>query len=131
MASANITLTDSMRISSFNASAYNLATLSYVSTFQVSTVFTQEFVLSTTTISDLVLSLAQYSNFQVFQMVATDVVRVNFGNILGGASYVSNASAGLPVHFLAFAGSNISGPINVHFSYSGSTSSTIRIMIAQ
>ncbi len=129
MASANITVTDSMRISSFNASALNLATMSYVSTFQVSTTLTQEIVMLTTTASDTVLSFPQMSNMQVFQLTATDNVRVNLGNIF--SSNTSAASAGWPVTFLAFAGSNISGPISIHLAYSGTTSSTVRIMMAQ
>lgn len=131
MASATITVTDSMRIQSITGSATAIATLSYLSAYNVSTTFTQELVMLPTTASDTVLSLAQFSNFQVFQLVATDIVRVNFGNILGGASYVSQASAGIPVTFLAFAGSGISGPLNVHLAYSGANSSTVRIMMAQ
>ena len=131
MASALITLTETMRVSSLTGSAANLTTLSYVSSFAVSTVFTQELVMLTTTNSDTVLSFVQVSNVQIFQLEATDTVRVNFGNILGGASYVSNASAGIPVTFLAFAGSNISGPLNVHLAYSGSSSATVRILMAQ
>lgn len=131
MASATVTVTDSMRISSVNASSIGIGTLSYLSNFNVSTTFTQELVMVLATASDTVVSLAQFSNIQVFQLVATDVVRVNFGNILGGVSYVSNASAGIPVTFLAFAGSNISGPLNLHLAYSGTNSSTVRIMMAQ
>ena len=131
MASALITLTETMRVSSLTGSAANLTTLSYLSTFAVSTVFTQELVMLTTTNSDTTLSYPQMSNIQLFQLESTDTVRVNFGNILGGASYVSNASAGIPVTFLAFAGSNISGPLNVHLAYSGSSSATVRILMAQ
>ena len=132
MASALITLTETMRVSSLTGSAANLTTLSYVSTFAVSTVFTQELVMLTTTNSDTTLSFPQLSNFQLFQLESTDVVRVNFGNILGGASYVSNASAGIPVVFMAWAMSGGSGPLNVHLAYSGSLgSATVRILMAQ
>jgi hypothetical protein len=132
MASATITVTDSMRVSSLTGSAAAIATLSYLSSFAVSATRTEEIVILTTTTSDFLFSAAFLSNIQVFQMVATDTVRVNFGNFMGGASYVSNASAGMPLTFLAFAGSGISGPLNLHLAYSGNAgSATVRIMMAQ
>ena len=132
MASATITVTDSMRVASLTGSNAQIATLSYLSAFNVSTTKTEEIVLLTTTTSDFLISSVFLSNVQIFQLVATDAVRVNFGNFFGGASSVSNASAGMTVNFLAFAGSGISGPLNLHLAYSGAAgSSTVRIMMAQ
>ena len=131
MASATITVTDTMRISSITGSAAAINTLSFASGYAASTVFTQEMVFSTTAISDFLISMAFLSNIQLFQLVATDTVRVNFGNVFGVSNLVSNASAGIPVTFLAFAGSGISGPLNLHIAYSGATSSTVRVMMAQ
>lgn len=131
MASATITVTESMRVSSTTGSATGIETLSYMSMFNISAMRYEEIVMLPTTASDTTLSSVFYSNIQAFQMVATDPVRINFGNFFGGASSVSNASAGANLTFLAFAGSGISGPLNIHLAYSGSTSSTVRLMYAQ
>ena len=77
-------------------------------------------------VSEVVVSLPQFSNAQAFGLQANQIVRVNFS---GWASMVSAASAGFQCTQVAITGSGMSGVQGVHLGNSSSDSATIRLLL--
>lgn len=88
--------------------------------------WTTKQIILTNGISDYVVSMPTASNPQFLMMMATSLVRVNYGNLNSAAS---TASAGMSFKDLfAQVGSGQSGPFNLHFANSSGDSATVTIV---
>lgn len=130
MASGTVTLSTLTRVSGGAAGINSLQQLSFTSALSISMVARIELVLLSTTISDYVIALSAISNPQFIQMMATDVTRINLGGI-GGVSGVSAASAGIQTTLYVAMASGGLGVSAVHLAYSGLTSATVVLTMAQ
>ena len=125
MATQTVTLSGSWRVSSVNP-LLDLITRAFSATTTCSVFETREFVISSP-VSDFIVSALAVSSPSFILATSTNTVRVNFS---GYTSMVSAASAGLQFKdFMAYFGSNISLPSNIHFSNSGVDSATVTVLI--
>src|SRR3990167_6754784 len=125
MAIAGAILSGTWRVSSTSS----IFTQTFSNTVSCST-FMMHDVVGLPGTSEFLISLAELSNCQMFTLQANEIVRVNFGGI-GGASHVSLASAGQACTQYMWAGSAISGLLNVHIANSTANSATVRMIFGQ
>ena len=127
MATNTVTLSGSWRVSSVNP-LLDLITRAFSATITCSVFETREFLISSPT-SDYIVSALAVSSPSLILATATNTVRVNFS---GYTSMVSAASAGLQFKdFMAYYGSGVALPSNIHFSNSGTDSATVTLLLGQ
>ena len=111
-----------------SAGVSTFAVSPFSGSFSLSSFFVDQFILAAG-VSEFVVSVQTVSNPSFVVLKATEVVRVNFGNL---PSSTSHASAGFQfADIFAQVGCGISGPLALHFANSGSNSATITVMLGQ
>ena len=126
MPTISVSLSGAWRVSSTNP-VLDLITRNISGVITGST-FAQQEIVVLPNVSDLVVSFPLLSSPLGILMTATNVVRVNFA---GQASSPSAASASV-IQFKDFAGFMVQSatlPSGIHFSNSGTDSSTVTVLI--
>ena len=129
MATASLLLSGGWRVSQSYTSGVDLITKAFSSTNTIST-WTVEQIVLLPTVSEFLVSLAQYSAPQAIIMTATNITRVNFA---GQASSFSAASASVMQfrEFFGMVAGSTALPSAIHLGSSATDSCTVTVLIGQ